>query len=157
MKKFAVVLIVTIVSFSVACGQDEAVNKEKNSPINWLINLEEAQEIAETENKHVFIHFTGSDWCGWCMKLKDEIYSKQPFIDYVSENLVMVKIDFPKKIKQSEEIKQYNRSLAQKYQIRGFPTVLLLNPNGEIIGKTGYQRGGSEKYVEHLKEFINKE
>ncbi len=88
--------------------------------------------------------------------MEEEVYSKPVFQDYVAENMVMVTIDFPKKIKQSVETVTYNRNLATRFNIKGFPTVQLLNPDGTPIAQTGYQYGGPEKYIEHLKELLIK-
>lgn len=122
--------------------------------IDWKTNVEEAIELAKENDQHVFIHFTGSDWCKWCIKLKEEVYDKDEFISYANENLVMVKLDFPRSIPQTEEVKAYNQMQAQKYGIRGFPTVILLDKEGRVVGQTGYQYGGPAKYVEHLKGFF---
>jgi len=73
-----------------------AESKEKSEELNWLTNLEEAQQIAKEKELPILIDFTGSDWCGWCIKLVDEIFSQQKFIEYAAENIVMVKLRFPK-------------------------------------------------------------
>ena len=73
---------------------------------------------------------------------------------YAGRKLILFKADFPNKIPQLDELKNQNKNLAKKYGIRGYPTVLLLDKKGEVIGKTGYQKGGPEKYVEHIKKLI---
>ena len=60
--------------------------------------------------------------------------------------------DFPRQAKQSEKLKQQNRSLMKKYDVQGFPTVLIMNANGKVLNKTGYRDGGAEAYVTYLKE-----
>jgi len=156
MTKKVIILsvLITVIMISACIAENPKGNTEDG--INWLTNLEEAQEIAQENDIPIFIHFTGSDWCGWCWKLEEEVYSQLVFQDYVAENMVMVTIDFPKKIKQSDEVVAYNRALAAKYNIKGFPTVQLLNPDGSSIAQTGYQYGGPEKYIEHLKELLIK-
>ena len=131
-----------------------AENKDNINDLNWLENLEKAQEIAKEKGIPIFVDFTGSDWCGWCFKLRDDIFSQEEFIQYSKENLVLLKLDFPRNIKQSKETKAYNENLARKYGIRGFPTILLLNSKGDVIAQTGYQYGGAAKYVEHLQELL---
>jgi thioredoxin-related protein len=133
-----------------------AIAAEETTELNWLSNLEEAQLESEESGLPIFVNFTGSDWCGWCIKLVDEVFSKEEFIDYANENLIMVKLDFPKRIEQTKETKDYNRSLSSKYNIQGFPTILLLNSEGEVIAKTGYQAGGPNKYIDHLKNLLEK-
>jgi len=123
----------------------------------WMTDFEAAKAKAKAENKPLLLDFTGSDWCGWCIKLDKEVFSKAAFEDYAKDSLVLVELDFPRdSSKQTKEVAEQNEALAQKYQIRGFPTILVLSPDGELIEKTGYQSGGAEKYVEHIKEIIAK-
>ncbi len=156
MTKKVIILsaLITLIMISACIAENPKGNTEDG--INWFTNLEEAQEIAEEKNIPIFIHFTGSDWCGWCWKLEEEVYSKLVFQDYVAENMVMVTIDFPREIKQPEEVVAYNRALATRFNIKGFPTVQLLSPDGSPIAQTGFQYGGPEKYIEHLKELLVK-
>ena len=105
-------------------------------------------------NRAIFVDFTGSDWCGWCFKLDDEVFSQQEFIEYAQTNLILLELDFPRNIPQSEETKLYNRSILERYKVKGFPTILLLDKNGNELNRTGYQPGGAQKYVEHIKALI---
>lgn len=122
-----------------------------NDNLNWEENLETALQKAKAENKAVLVNFTGSDWCQWCIKLSDEVFSKSEFEDYAEDNLILVRLDFPRNIEQSAETKAYNNQLAQRYGVQGFPTVLLFNSQGQMVLQTGYQPGGPVSYVEHLK------
>ncbi len=116
--------------------------------------MEEAMQVAKNENKAILVNFTGSDWCKWCFKLSDEVFSQAEFEKYAQENLVLVKLDFPRSIQQTNEIKMYNQSLAQKYGIQGFPTILILDSTGKLLAKTGYQQGGAVNYVNHIQSFL---
>jgi len=120
----------------------------------WMSDFEAAKAKAKAENKPMVLDFTGSDWCGWCIKLDKEVFSQEAFKQYAAENLVLVELDFPRKKQLPEETVKQNEALARQYAIRGFPTIIVLNAEGEMIGKTGYQPGGAEKYVEHLKKII---
>ena len=122
-----------------------------NDNLNWEENLETALQKAKAENKAVLVNFTGSDWCQWCIKLSDEVFSKSEFEDYAEDNLILVRLDFPRSIEQSAETKLYNNQLAQRYGVQGFPTVLLFNSQGQMVLQTGYLPGGPVTYVEHLK------
>ncbi len=122
----------------------------------WMTDFEAAQAKAKAENKPLLVDFTGSDWCGWCIRLDKEVFSQQAFKAYAVENFVLVEIDFPRGKEQSDELKAQNQALAQKYSIRGFPTILVLDAEGEVIERTGYRPGGAEKYVEHLQEILAK-
>ncbi len=161
MKKNLLVVMLFVLSMTACVSEDVEVKTENaeefSTELLWLKNFEEAQEISKLELRPILVNFTGSDWCGWCIKLDNEVFSQSAFIDYANKNLILLELDFPNKIPQSEEIKKYNRNLATKYGIRGFPTILLLNAEGEVIAKTGYQKGGAEKYIEHLTELLTKD
>ena len=121
----------------------------------WETDFAKASAKAKAEGKHILIDFSGSDWCGWCIKLDKEVFSKKAFKDYAKDNLVLVLADFPSdKSKQSAELQKQNQELAKKYGVRGFPTVFILSPGGKTIVKTGYQAGGPEAYVEFIKKSI---
>lgn len=123
---------------------------------NWGENLEQAKIEAKQSNKYIFVDFSGSDWCHWCIQLEREVLDTVEFKQFAKDNLVLVSVDFPKRKQQSQELKKRNNDLARYYHVRGFPTVVMLNPNGELVAKTGYRRGGATAYVEHLKKIIGK-
>lgn len=130
--------------------------KTLNSPAmgNWETSYSTAVTKAKESGKGLLLDFTGSDWCGWCIKLDNEVFSKKEFQDYANENLILVKLDFPRSIKQTQEIKSQNNSLAKKFGIRGYPTIVILDKNEKLVGQTGYQQGGAVKYIQHLKGII---
>ena len=122
----------------------------------WMTDFEAAQAKAKAENKPLLLDFTGSDWCGWCIKLDEEVFSQAAFSEYAAAELVLVEIDFPRRTEQSDKLKAQNEALSQQYGVRGFPTILVLSSEGELIEKTGYRRGGAEAYVQHIKEILAK-
>jgi len=125
-----------------------------NNNLSWETDLGIAIKKAKQENKTVLINFTGSDWCKWCFKLNDEVFSQTEFEEFANANLILVKIDFPQDIEQSNSTKMYNNSLAQRYAVEGFPTIILLNSDGGLLAKTGYQTGGAANYVAYIKSLI---
>ena len=122
----------------------------------WLTDFEAAKKSAAEKKRPILIDFSGSDWCGWCIKLDKEVFSKKDFKQYAEDNLVLFLADFPRSKKQSSAVKKQNQELAQQYGIRGYPTILLLDANGNVLAKTGYQRGGAKAYVLHLQKLLNK-
>src|SRR6266550_1824552 len=110
--------------------------------LHWLTDLPKAQAKAKEEKKLVMLDFTGSDWCGWCIKLHKEVFSKPEFAEYAKKNLVLVEVDFPRAKKQSAELKKANEELQAKYKIEGYPTIIVLNGEGKKVGVTGYVEGG---------------
>ena len=119
-----------------------------------MTDLEAAKAKAKAEKNVLLLDFTGSDWCGWCIKLDKEVFSKKEFQDYAAEKLVLVKVDFPRTTKLAPELEKQNKDLAKKYEIQGYPTIKLVKPSGSEIAETGYEEGGPAKYVESLKKLI---
>lgn len=123
----------------------------------WMDDFEAAKAKASQEGKPIFINFTGTDWCGWCIKLEKEVFSKKAFQEYAEENLVLMEVDFPAKKKQSDELKAQNKKLDEEYGVEGYPTLYLLDSSGnKLTGDIGYREGGAEAYVEHLKSLLKK-
>ena len=121
-----------------------------DSPIVWVTDYEEAFVKAKREGKHVLINFTGSDWCGWCKRLDREVFSQPTFQKYANEKLVLLKLDYPRRTPQPKEVKLRNQQLARDFAVRGFPTILLVKANQQVILRTGYKYGGADNYVRHL-------
>jgi protein disulfide-isomerase len=117
---------------------------------SWVTDYKKAQEDAKAGKKLMLLEFTGSDWCGWCMKLDKEVFSTPEFQNYASRNLILVKLDFPRRRPQTEALKKQNEQLAQKYGIQGFPTIIVLNGQGEKVGELGYMEGGPSPFLAKL-------
>ncbi len=119
----------------------------------WTQDIDEAMEKAKAEKKDLLLNFTGSDWCVWCKKLEGEVFGKEEFVKEAQKQFVMVTLDFPQdKANVPVEIQKQNATWKQKFGVSGFPTVYLTNAEGRPYAKTGYQPGGPEAYLPHLKE-----
>lgn len=147
-------LTVALMAGCAQAGEPSTVSAEPQDgvPEGWTTDYEAALKQAKAENKDVLIDFTGSDWCGWCIKLSDEILDKPAFKDYAKENLILVYIDFPKSKEQSKELVAQNKELAKKFGVRGFPTLIILDSDGDKIGQMGYMRGGPKPFLEALEK-----
>lgn len=117
---------------------------------SWDLALAASKEL----KRPVLVNFTGSDWCSWCIKLVNEVFSKDEFQNYAKENLILLKLDFPKNIAQTEALKKQNNALQKQFGIQGFPTILLMDSDGKEINRTGYQQGGAAAYVKHLQTLL---
>lgn len=121
----------------------------------WSHDFDAAKKQAATEEKSLLMDFTGSDWCGWCIKLNKEVFSHDEFKTGVKDKFVLVEFDFPKnKSKLSPETIAQNEKAQTDYSISGFPTILLADAEGKPFARTGYQAGGPEKYVESLDKLL---
>ena len=118
----------------------------------WSISTsyEQGQQDAKANNKLVLLDFTGSDWCGWCILLDREVFSKPQFKEYASKNLVLIELDFPKTKQMPDAIRKQNVRLAQRYRISGFPTIIVLNGEGQVVGELGYVKGGPNAFIAEL-------
>ena len=117
----------------------------------WVEDFQTALDLAEKQNKDLLLDFTGSDWCGWCIKLKKEVFDQEAFKKKAPEHFILVEIDFPRKT----PVKAANKELGSIFEVQGYPTIILTDPQGRAYARTGYQAGGPEKYLEHLAELRN--
>jgi thioredoxin-related protein/Tfp pilus assembly protein PilF len=120
----------------------------------WTTDFEAAKAKAKAEKKLLLVDFTGSDWCGWCIKLRDEVFDKDEFKKAAPKRFVLIELDFPRQKELPEKLKAQNEKLAEKYKVRGFPSILLMDAEGQVVARTGYRDGGPEKYVQHLDDFV---
>jgi cytochrome c biogenesis protein CcmG, thiol:disulfide interchange protein DsbE len=113
----------------------------------WLVSYAEASEVSKKTGRPILVNFTGSDWCGWCIKLKDEVFSKPEFREWASRSVVLLELDFPRSKEMPDDLKAQNATLRDKYEIRGYPTILFLDHEGTIMGRSGYKPGGPEAWI----------
>jgi thiol:disulfide interchange protein len=113
----------------------------------WLTNLDQAMATAKHQNKPILIDFTGSDWCPWCVKLKQEVFDTPEFQSWAASNVILLEIDFPRNTPQDPATQAANQALARKLGVDGFPTVVLFTPEGMEKGRLGYQRGGAKAFI----------
>jgi thioredoxin-related protein len=120
----------------------------------WHTNYAAAQAQALTERKLVLVHFSGSDWCGWCIKLQKDVFQKREFMDYARTNLVLLSVDFPKRKPMPRKQQESNQALVNKFHVEGFPTLLVLNEDGTKLGTLGFGEGGPKTFIKELEKFV---
>lgn len=140
MKKLALLLIAALANITLFAADGE-----------WLTDLAKAQEKAKAEKKMVLIDFTGSDWCPPCKKLHSNVLASPEFAAFAKDNLILVEVDFPRSKEQSAELKKANAELKTKFEIKGYPTIIVLDGEGkELFKKVGYGGTPAKDYVEEL-------
>lgn len=133
MSKKIFLLLFFIAAFALVLPQAYA--------INWKYNFEDALKSAKSQQKPVMIDFY-TDWCGWCKKLDSDTYS-DPKVRAVAEKFVCVKIDAEKE-----------SALTSKYGVQGFPTIIFLSKDGNVISKiTGYLP--PDKFLANIKKILS--
>ena len=134
-----------------ATGEATGRKKSGGSNSKWLTNLDDALKEAKKSDKSVLVNFTGSDWCGWCIRLKKEVFSKDEFKDWAEENVVLLEADFPRGKPTLGDAKEIKKRLGG--DVRGYPTILFLDAEGKVKGKSGYMKGGPESWVKNAEKF----
>ncbi|HEY4655887.1 MAG TPA: thioredoxin family protein, partial [Cyclobacteriaceae bacterium] len=115
-----------------------------------------AKEVAARDSKLVLLNFSGSDWCGPCMKMKREVFESAAFLSFAEKKLVLVRADFPrlKRNHLPREQVNHNEALAEKYNPSGkFPYTLLLDAKGNVIKEwDGYTFSEPEVFMKELND-----
>jgi protein disulfide-isomerase len=135
----------------------------QQTTLNWHTDLNKAVNISISENKPMMLFFTGSDWCGWCIRLKKEVFNYPEFEAWTKDNVVLVELDFPRRKTIDPKILNQNRELARIFGVSGYPTVWFVNPqkldtnklNFIKLGKLGYLAGGTNKWISTAEIFLN--
>ena len=153
MKKIAITLFLMIISLTTQAQEG----------LTWHTDLSKAIEISRQEQKPLFLFFTGSDWCGWCMRLQNEVFKTPEFVSWAKEHAVLVELDFPRRTPQPDAIKAQNNQMQQMFQVQGYPTVWFVKPtikdgktNFEQLGSTGYVAGGPSKWIEGANQIVSR-
>lgn len=123
----------------------------------WLTDVSAAKEKAAKENKAIMMDFTGSDWCGYCIKLKKAVFDTPEFEKFAAEKLVLVEVDFPSKKKQPAELKKANEKLRDQYKIEGYPTLQFIDAKGKVLGQiVGYEGEKPKEWIQKAEQIVNK-
>ena len=136
----------------------------KASNEGWLVNIQEANVLSSKTGKPIMANFTGSDWCGWCKKLKREVFVTPEFKKWAKENVILLECDYPRSFQLPSDIAQQNSQLQQALGIQGYPTICFItltnNYQGQIsinqIGRMGYVAGGPTPWINEANKFVTK-
>ena len=125
----------------------------------WETDFLKAKEVAQAEHKFILLNFSGSDWCGTCIRMHKEIFDAHAFSGYANDYLVLLKADFPrlKKNKLSKEQQTKNDQLAEIYNREGkFPLTLLLSPDGKVLKWwDGLPHISADDFVNEIKAVVD--
>lgn len=156
--KYLSVLAIAFLVWSFAATTPKVEKK-----LVWHTDMKVASEIAQKQDKPIFMFFTGSDWCGWCIRLQKEVFKTPEFEAWAKKNVVLVELDFPRRSAQPENIKAQNDQLQQMFGVRGYPTVWFVKSgkkdgkiNFEQLGSTGYVAGGPAVWLDGANQIIAK-
>jgi protein disulfide-isomerase len=133
----SIILLTSLTSFAQKTAKEDLV---------WHTDLNKAIELANKENKPMMLFFTGSDWCGWCVRLQKEVFTQVEFKEWAQKNVILVEVDFPRANIQTEEVKTQNRNLQQQFAVRGYPTCWFVKADKLKDGKVNFAQLGSKGY-----------
>jgi thioredoxin-related protein len=129
----------------------------------WHTDINKAIEISNKTKKPMLLFFTGSDWCGWCIRLQNEVFKKPEFTKWAKENVVLVELDFPRRISQTSELRNQNATLEEEFDVQGFPTIWFATAktkkgknNFTKLGTLGYVMGGSTAWLNSANDILKK-
>jgi protein disulfide-isomerase len=152
MKKTLIALLFILGSYAVEAQE-----------LVWNNNLKNSTEISKKTKKPLLLFFTGSDWCGWCIRLQTEVFKTPEFKKWANENVVLVELDFPRRTVLAPEITEQNNQLQQFFAVQGYPTVWFVNTsnidgkvNIEKLGSTGYLAGGPKVWLDTANGILKK-
>ncbi len=121
----------------------------------WTDNFDAAKMLSKEKNLPILLNFTGSDWCGWCKRMDENVFSKKAWKDWAKKNLVCVTADFPSDRRMvSPSVRSQNRKLCKRFGIDGYPTFVLLSPGGdkEIGRVSGGKHKTPQEFISRLQE-----
>ncbi len=119
---------------------------DKPNHEGWINDAQKAAKLSQQTGAPVLLFFTGSDWCGWCVRLHNEVLSTTEFKAWAKEKgIILLEVDFPRRTAQSDALKRQNAGLQQQFQIRGYPTIYIVK--GDKYTKMGYEAGGPKAWI----------
>ena len=135
----------------------------QETELEWHTDVSKAIKISMDNEKPLFFFFTGSDWCGWCIKLQKEVSFKPEFEKWAQDNLTLVELDFPKRKKLDASLQKQNDELRNMFAVRGYPTGWIVIPevldkkiNFKKLGKLGYVKGGPSSWIKVVEDILKK-
>ena len=132
--KYSIALLSIILSLNGFAQQKE---------LTWHKDVNKAINVSVQQEKPLLFFFTGSDWCGWCIRLQKAVYAKPEFKSWATKNVVLVELDFPRRTKLPVKLEKQNRELQQLFGVRGYPTIWFVTVQQEE-GKINFNKLGTQ-------------
>ena len=125
---------------------------------SWTEDLQAARKASKASGKPILADFTGSDWCGFCIKQHKEVFETAKFQAWAKDNAILLTLDYPSKKKQDARTKKQNEEMKKQFNITGFPTVIFLTSDGKELGRfVGYSPGsGADKWIQKAQPIVDK-
>lgn len=121
---------------------------------SWMKSFKEAKAKAKKEGKMVLIEFTGSDWCPPCKALAKHVMASAEFKAWAKKHVVLVYCDFPRRKKISKKQAKHNQTLQKKFKVRGYPTVIITDADGNEAGRKVGGTKDAAGYIQALTKIV---
>lgn len=138
-----------------------SLNTFAQGELVWETDLKKAVDISLAEKKPMFLFFTGSDWCGVCKKLQNEVFAYPQFQEWAKKNVVLVELDFPRNKQPDPELMKQNSPMKEMFGVTGYPTIVFVTPSKNVngtyytrIGSLGYKAGGPDVWLEAASQYV---
>ena len=146
--------LVSVFMIGVAVQAQAAISLEDYTAKNegWEVNIDKAYEMSQKTGRPILANFTGSDWCGWCIRLDKSVFHTDAFKAWAKDNVILLELDFPRRKQLPVEIRRQNANLQKAFSITGYPTILVFDLSKDeerryaiaALGKTGYAKTSKE-------------
>jgi thiol:disulfide interchange protein len=130
-------------------------NPYVSNQINWLRSYSEAVALSQSTSKPIAILFTGTGWCPACMKLERTVLTHPEFAQAVGQKFVFLKAEFPDYSEPAVMASPY-KPLLDRYGVNAFPTIVVINANGQQLYTVNYREGGAQAYAQELLQKLNR-
>lgn len=131
-----------------------ASNSYTSGSINWLRSYSDAVALSQSTSKPIAILFTGTGWCPACMKLERTVLAHPDFAQAVAQKFVFLKAEFPDYSEPAVIASPY-KPLLDRYGVNEFPTIIVVNANGQQLYRVSYREGGPQVYAQELLQNLN--
>ena len=152
---FFTALIALLLAATPATASEAAL--EGAEPGEWTMDYAAALELSEEKDLPLLLNFTGSDWCSWCKLMDNQVFAEEEWKTWADDNLVLVTLDFPRDDSiVPEKYRDRNQSLAEQFGVRGYPTYVLLDSDGEtVVAQLGAGREKTpESFIDEIEEAL---
>jgi len=158
-RLFRFALILASILVAMHFQSQTAKSQQFSQAAVWSTSYTEAADEAYNRDLPILLFFTGSDWCPWSRKLTTEVFETDDFAAWSTDRMILVRVEFPKHKTLPAHLATQNNSLLERYRahVGGLPTVLFLTPNGTVVGKLGYQKGGAIAWTHSAQKFVGKQ
>ena len=120
----------------------------------WTTSYAKALEASKETGKPILANFTGSDWCGYCIRLHKQVFKKSEFRSWAKKNVILLELDYPKGKRLSPKLRQQNSELARRYKVSGYPTLMMLDSEGETLFRPRASIRGAKNWVDQVRTAV---